>query len=101
MERGLTWFPFTASEVEIALGLCGLGATAATLLDVPGPWVVGGTVGSLSAFFCIGLLARAAGNRVARVDLAGALHGRGYTRVLQKGQRSLLQIHRDDDATDG
>lgn len=100
MERELTWFPFTASEVEIALGLCGLGATAATLLDVPGPWVVGGTVGSLSAFFCLGLLARAASNRVARVDLDGALHGRGYTRVFQQVQQSLLLIHLDDDAPD-
>ena len=96
MERKLAWFPFTASE--IALGVCGLGATAATLLGVPGPWVVAGTAGSLSAFFSAGLLARAAGNRVARVDLDGALHGRGYTRVFQQVQRSLLLIHLDDDA---
>lgn len=98
MERELAWFPFTSSEIEIALGVCGLGATAATLLGVPGPWVVVGTVGSLSAFFSAGLLVRAAGNRVARVDLDGALHGRGYTRVFQQVQRSLLLIHLDDDA---
>ena len=57
MERKLAWFPFTSSEIEIALGVCGLGATAATLLGVPGPWVVAGTAGSLSAFFSAGLLA--------------------------------------------
>lgn len=70
------------------------------MLEVPGPWVVAGTAGTLSALFLTGLLARAAGNRVARVHLDEALRGRGYTRVFQQAKRSLLLIHLDDDAPD-
>lgn len=100
MERRPTWFPFTTAEVEIALGLTGLGATAASLLDVPGPWVVLGTAGTLCALFLAGCLTHAIGNRVARVHLDDALHGRGYVRVFQQARRSLLLIHIDDDAPD-
>ena len=98
MERDSNWFPFNASEVEIALGVTGLGATAASLLGVPGPSVVWGTTGALCALLLVGFMARAAGNRVARVHLDGALHGRGYTRAFRQAKRSLLLIHLDDDA---
>tara|TARA_R110002072_G_scaffold121342_2_gene255028 strand:- start:208 stop:906 length:699 start_codon:yes stop_codon:yes gene_type:complete len=100
MEREFSWFPFTASEVEIALGVTGLGATAASLLGAPGPSVVGGTAGALCALLLVGFMVRAAGNRVARVQLDGALHGIGYTRVFRKAKRSLLLVHLDDDAPD-
>ena len=100
MERKLAWFPFTTAQVEIALGLAGLGATAASLLEAPGPLVALGTAGFLLLAFLVGLLAMAAGNRVARVHLDGALRGRGYARLFHKARRSLLLIHLDDDAPD-
>ncbi|MFN3242147.1 MAG: hypothetical protein ACE37K_11595 [Planctomycetota bacterium] len=98
MERKLAWFPFTTAQVEIALGLAGLGATAASLLEVPGPTVALGTAGFLLLTFLVGLLAAASGNRVARVHLDGALHGRGYADLFRHAHRSLLLIHLDDDA---
>lgn len=101
MERKLTWFPFTAGQVEIVLGLAGLGATATSLLGVPGRAVVIGTASFLFVLFVIGLLSVAAGNRVARVHLDGALHGRGYSHLFREARRSLLLIHLDDDAPDG
>lgn len=100
MERKPAWFPFAAVEVEIALGIAGLGATAASLLGAPGPTVVMGTAGFLFALTVITLMARAATNRVAKVALDAALHGRGYTRVFRQAKRSLLLIHLDDDAPD-
>ena len=59
MERKLAWFPFTTAQVEIALGLAGLGATAASLLEVPGPTVALGTAGLLILTFLVGVAAAA------------------------------------------
>jgi len=98
MERKLAWFPFTVGQVELALGLAGLGTTAASLLGAPGPLVVAGATGFLFMLFSMGHLVAAAGNRVARVHLDGALHGSGYTNLFRQARRSLLLIHLDDDA---
>lgn len=100
MERKLAWFPFTTAQVEIALGLAGLGATAASLLEVPGPAVAFGTAGFLVLILLVGLLAEAAREQIARVHLDGALHGRGYANLFRRARRSLLLIHLDDDAPD-
>lgn len=100
MERRPAWFPFTSGQVEIALGLVGLGATTASLLGAPGTAVATGTAGFLLLLFLTGHLVIAAGNRVARVHLNGALHGRGYSNLFRDANRSLLLIHLDDDAPD-
>lgn len=98
MNRARAWLPFKASEVELLLGIAGLGATAASLLGAPGGWVVAGTGIFLFLAFTLGMLAVHAGNRVATVHLDGALHGRGYVSAFGAARHSLLLIHLDDDA---
>ncbi len=98
MERKRAWFPFTVGQVELTLGVAGLGATITSLLDAPGNLIAIGTTGFLVASFLAGHLATAAGNQVARVHLDGALHGTGYASRFRKAKRSLLLIHLDDDA---
>ena len=98
MESDRPWWPFSTTEVEIALGVAGLGATGASLLAVPGPSVVLGTAVFLIIAAMFGFAARHMGARVACVHLDGALHGRGYAKAFRTARHSLLLIHIDDDA---
>lgn len=100
MGRKIAWLPSRGSDVELTLGLAGLGATGASLLGVPGPSVVAGTGVFLAVALVVGVLATVAGQRVASVQLDGALHGRGYVRAFGMAKHSLLLIHIDDDAPD-
>lgn len=97
MKTRAHWYPFTVAQTELALAVAGLGASAAALLGVPGRWVVAGTAICLAALFLSGAASRFLRTRVACVHLDAALHGRGYIRVFQQAEHSLLLMHIDDD----
>ena len=95
---GKTWFPFTATEVEVALGVFGFIVATASFAGVEGR-----TLALLSAAFVpltylAGLLVRAAATRGRfRFVVDGGLAGKGYVPVLRRARRSLLLTHLDDD----
>ena len=92
--------PFAVRELELAMGVVGLGATAATLLGVPGPSVVVVSGGVLAGLYVAGVLAHATSSRTVGVHIDGALRGLGYIRAFRRARKSLLLMHVDDDAPD-
>ena len=76
MGRKIAWLPSRGSDVELTLGLAGLGATGASLLGVPGPSVVAGTGVFLAVALIVGVLATVAsdGPPALRMMMTG-VHG--------------------------
>lgn len=91
------WFPFSATEVEIALGLYALLTSALAFLGVERHALAWFTLGYLAFLYQAGLLvhARRSGFTFLR---DGALRGAGYARFFRHARQSLLLLHTDDDS---
>lgn len=91
------WFPFSATEVEIALGLCALLTSTLAFVGVEKHVLVWFTLEYLAFAYLAGLLvhARRSGFTFLR---DGALRGAGYARFFRHATQSLLLLHTDDDA---
>ena len=91
------WFPFSATEVEVALGLYALLTSALAFLGVERHALAWLTLGYLAFVYQAGLLvhARRSGFTFLR---DGALRGAGYARFFRHARQSLLLLHTDDDS---
>ena len=94
---GRRWFPFTATEVELALGLCALSTSTLAYLGLERHLLAWTTLGALAFAYLAGLVAHS--RRSGFVFLRdGALRGAGYARFFRRATRSLLLLHTDDDS---
>ncbi len=92
------WFPFRLSEVELALGLFGLLATALTVVGVERVQFAAISGGYFLAAYFAGLLVYARDrHRAFEFIEDGGLSGDGYIRFFRQAKRGLLLIHADDD----
>lgn len=92
------WFPFTATEIEIALAVCGFVAGVLAYAGARPLDLAWGSVGSLVLVYMAGLVTHAAS---ARSELRfigdGGLRGLGYQEPFRRATDSLLVMHVDDD----
>ena len=97
--RPREWFPFTAAEVETAIGLCGFVVASLALVDIAPHALAAGTVLYLVIAYVAGLLVYARrGRRVFDFIEDGGLRGEGYVRYFRMATHSLFLTHTDDDA---
>lgn len=94
--RRRPWFPFTAIELEIAMGAFAFLTTCLAFLGIerlPLAWT---TLGYVAFVYLAGLLVHARRTPFAFI-CDGALHGSGYLPYFRRARRSLLLLHTDDD----
>ena len=92
-----TWFPFTLTEVEVALGLFGFVTACLAFLGAKNSVLAWVTLGYVALAYLAGLVvhARRPGFTFMR---DGAVRGAGYAQFFRRATRSLLLLHTDDDA---
>lgn len=91
-----SWFPFNATEVEVALGLLALIESLLGFLGASPFMLAWSTIAYLALAYIAGLLVYfRRGPFVFSVN--GALQGRGYLPYFRRAQHSLLLLHVDDD----
>jgi hypothetical protein len=92
------WFPFSAREIEFALGLCGFAVTTLALIGIPNPVLGFGTLVLLLIAYALGLLVYSSRERrVFDFIVDGALGGEGYLNYFRAARSSLFLTHTDDD----
>jgi hypothetical protein len=91
------WFPFGASEVELALGLCALLTSTLVFLGLERHILAWFTLGFLSLAYLAGLLVHSRRSSFQFLR-DGALRGAGYARFFRQANQSLLLLHTDDDS---
>jgi len=92
------WFPFTATELEVALGVFGFVAAALAYGGVDGRYLAAAAGGCAIVAYLAGLLVY--GRRHARgfaFIRDGGVRGEGYKEPFRRAKRSLLLMHVDDD----
>jgi hypothetical protein len=94
---GRRWFPFSASEVEIALGLCALFTSTLAFSGVEKHPLAWFTLGYLVFAYLAGLLVHSRRSRFAFLR-DGALRGAGYASFFRRATQGLLLLHTDDDS---
>ncbi len=90
------WFPFSATEFQVALGVLALLESCLGFLGVAAYLLAWSTLGFLILTYIAGLLVYSRRGAFA-FHLNGALQGRGYLPYFRKAQHSLLLLHVDDD----
>lgn len=97
-ESAARWFPFSATELQIVLGLYGFAATILAFAGVePAVLVRGSGVYVVFTYFA-GLLVHSQRSASrARFRRDGGLGGLGYIECFRRVHRSLFLIHLDDD----
>ena len=96
--RARDWFPFSATEVQVALGLCGFLATMLSVLGLASEDITRGAGTFLAVTYVAGLLVHArAGRRTFDLVVNGGLRGTGYLPFFRTAKRSLFLTHVDDD----
>src|SRR5262245_27453672 len=91
------WFPFSPTEIQIALGLLALGTTSLLLFGAPEHAVGWGSLATVAFFYLAGLLAYSHSAEYSYIR-DGSLGGHGYVQFFRKARKSLLLIHIDDDS---
>jgi len=92
------WFPFTATELQVALGVFGFVAAALAYAGVEGRYLATAAAGYAVLAYLAGLLVY--GRRHARGFVfirEGGVRGEGYKELFRTAKRSLLLMHVDDD----
>lgn len=90
------WFPFTATEVEVALAVFAFLESVLFLLGVSREAMLA-AAGGYAGFVYLAGLAVSCRRSSFHLELDGALQGRGYLRHFRSARRSLLLLHTDDD----
>ena len=93
------WFPFTAGEIQIALGVFGFIASTLSFGGADQQTLALASCGFVVVTYLSGLLvySRRAGYTFRFVQ-DGALRGHGYLEHVREAKHSLLLIHADDDS---
>jgi len=91
-----SWFPFSATELQVALGVLALLESSLGFLGVAPYMLAWSTLGYLVLVYIAGLLVYSRRGALA-FCLNGALRGKGYLPYFRRAQRSLLLLHVDDD----
>ena len=97
-QRPHLWFPFTGTELQVALGVFGFVAAALAYAGVEEAYLAGAAGGYVVVTYLAGLLVntrRNAGQFLFIRD--GGVRGEGYTEMFRKAKRSILLMHVDDD----
>jgi hypothetical protein len=99
MGRGLlaSWFPFTPTELQVALGVLAFVTTSLLLFDAPERAVGWGSLGAVGFLYLAGLLVHSRSSRF-RFIRDGSLSGEGYLDYFRRARKSLLLLHIDDDS---
>lgn len=96
---GRDWFPFTAGEVELVLGVVGFVVTSLAFIDIPSRVLAVGSGAGLVVTYLAGLLVyERRGLRVFDFIEDGGLRGGGYVPYFRTAEHSLFLTHTDDDA---
>lgn len=97
--RRNAWWPFTATEFELALAVLGLAVTGLSLLGVRGEVVAASALVSAAWAYLAALLVRARETGASFEFIEdGGVRGRGYVEPVRRARASLLLQHVDDDA---
>lgn len=93
------WWPFTATEFELALAVLGLAVTGLSLFGGRGEVVAASAVVAAAWAYLAALFVRAreAGASFEFIE-DGGLRGCGYVEPVRRARTSLLLQHVDDDA---
>tara|TARA_R110002073_G_scaffold156258_2_gene311559 strand:- start:386 stop:1093 length:708 start_codon:yes stop_codon:yes gene_type:complete len=90
------WFPFSATEVEIALGVFAFVESCLFFLGVQGRPLAWFALVYVTLVYMCGLLVHRRGGAFEFVR-DGALQGTGYIRYFRGARKSLLLVHADAD----
>lgn len=90
------WFPFSSTEVEVALALFALMESGLYILDVSRDVHVVSAAAFFGVAYVSGLFAHSRRDRFS-LHVDGALGGRGYLPHFRHAKKSLLLLHTDDD----
>ena len=92
------WFPFTATELQVALGVFGFVAAALAYGGVQEVYLAAAAGGYVVVAYLAGLLVYARRHARRFVFIRdGGVRGEGYKDLFRKAKRSLLLMHVDDD----
>jgi hypothetical protein len=91
------WFPFSAREIELALGLFAFVTACLAFLGVENRALAWVALAYVVFVYLAGLLVRGRQGKFTFVR-DGAVRGSGYAPYFRRATKSLLLLHTDDDA---